>query len=100
MVESPHKKSGHQYSMGDQLLKSRYALWAAAELVIVVVLVVEVLTMLQQGFLAVFILGASSHQAEGKSGGYYFQQSQDILGTMQQDYWNGTYWVNMQHRIV
>lgn len=30
---------------------------------------------------------------ENGTGGYWFEQSRDVLATMQNTYWNGTYWV-------
>ena len=30
---------------------------------------------------------------ENGTGGYWFEQSRDVLATMQSTYWNGTYWV-------
>jgi hypothetical protein len=29
----------------------------------------------------------------GDDGGYWFTQAQDAVQTMQNEYWNGTYWV-------
>ena len=50
--------------------------------------------MLLKAIVTAALLGASRSAAQNSDGGYWFNQTVDVLTTMQDTYWNGTYWVS------
>ncbi|KAF2174246.1 glycoside hydrolase family 76 protein [Zasmidium cellare ATCC 36951] len=86
-------------------------LWATGEVLFLFVAVLQVIVMLRQYAFTAVVLGASTATGtywsgwHGRgnpwqwpgpypsAGGWWLEQSQEVLSTLYSTYWNGTYWV-------